>query len=179
MKTCKGFTLIELLIVVAMIAILAGIAAPNMSGFVRKNRIHNQTKRIYNDLMNMRMMAMNTNRTHFMEFGLAGNKYQVVEDTNGNNAKDATPPDTVRLERTAIVPFTFGNIDPGSEAIENNFAGGMAVFDSRGIATRQGAICIPSVNLKPTTNCIVVAPTRIRMGQYNGAAGGCNVAACN
>ena len=107
MKNYKGFSLVELLIVIAMVGIMAAIAIPNMSEFVRKNRIQNQTRRIYSDLMNMRMMAANTNRTHFMEFGLAGNQYQVVEDTNGNNTKNTGAGDTIRLTRTAVVPFTF------------------------------------------------------------------------
>ncbi|OPY01296.1 MAG: putative major pilin subunit [Syntrophorhabdus sp. PtaB.Bin047] len=187
MRDCRGFTLIELLVVVGIVAILAAIAAPSMSGFVRKNRIQNQTIRIYNDIMNTRIMAMNTNRMHFVEFGLAGNQYRVVEDTDGNNANNAGASDTVRLARTAMVPFTYANIDPGMEAIEiqaGGFTNNLVTFDSRGIATgllnvSGGAICIPSVNLRPNTNCIVVTPTRIRMGKYSGAAGGCNAAACN
>lgn len=86
-----------------------------------------------------------------------------------------------------MVPFTYANIDPGREAIEiqaGAFTNNLVTFDSRGIATgllnvSGGAICIPSANLRPNTNCILVTPTRIRMGKYSGAAGGCSAAACN
>lgn len=165
MRDSRGFTLIELLIVIGMVAILAAIAVPNMTEFVRKNRINNQTRRIYNDLMNARMMAANTNRTHFVTFGLPGNQYQVIEDTNGNNTNDGGAGDTVRLART-VVPFTYSNTVPGNEAISTSAANNRIVFDSRGLATTTGMIWIVST-VQPAANCVVVTPTHVRIGRYD------------
>lgn len=182
MKNNRGFTLTELLIVIAVLAILAAVAAPGMSGFVRKNRVQNQTRRIYSDLMNTRVMAMNTNRTHFMVFGLPNNEYQVIEDTDGDMTPDAAPADTVRLARQAVVPFTWSNTTVQNEVITQTFTNNRAVFDGRGFASQTGNICIFAPDLRPTENCIVVTPTRIRIGKYTDgatAAGGCSAANCN
>ncbi|MHB8110177.1 MAG: GspH/FimT family pseudopilin [Syntrophorhabdaceae bacterium] len=184
MRNSKGFSLLELLIVIAIIMIVAAIGLPNYNNFVRKNRIHNQTKRIYSDLASMRTMAMNSNRTHFMQFGLPNNQYQVVEDTNGNNLLDPPPADTVRLVRTAVTPFTYANVAVANEAMTiqaGTFTNNLIRFDSRGVATEvqgSGAVCLPSGNLATQTNCVAVELTRQRIGHYDHINEACNAANC-
>ncbi len=80
MKKNSGFTLIELLIVIGIVAICAAMAAPSISNLLVKNRLENQVRRIYSDLMNARVMAMSGNRTHFVVF--AGNTWTVFADSN-------------------------------------------------------------------------------------------------
>lgn len=184
MKNSKGFSLLELLVVLAIIMIVAAIGLPNYNNFVRKNRIHNQTKRIYSDLASMRTMAMNSNRMHFMQFGLPNNQYQVVEDTNGNNLLDPPPLDTVRLVRTAVTPFTYANVAVSNEAMTlqaGAFLNDIIRFDSRGVATGvmgSGAVCLPSGTLVTQTNCVAVELTRQRIGHYDQTSEACNAANC-
>jgi prepilin-type N-terminal cleavage/methylation domain-containing protein len=182
MRNSKGFNLIELLIIIAIMGIVAALAAPNLTNLVRKNRIENQTRRIYTDLSNMRVRAMSTNRMHCLIFQPAPvNHYQVISDTNNNGQCDAAPPDTEVLRRAGIdiVPFTFTNNVPAKEEISftPSFAGG-AIFNGRGLATIQGTICVTAPNIQPSRNCVVINPTWIRMGRLPLGAQ-CNATNCD
>lgn len=178
MRKDNGFTLLELLIVMAIVALLAALAIPSMTEFVRMNRIQNQTRRIYADLSNMRMMAMNTNRMHFMQFAADGT-YMVLEDTNGDQLPSAPPTDTRRLARTEA-PFTWSNTAQVNEPVTTTPAGLVPTFDARGYATTTGAICLLRAGKTETgniTNCIAISPTRVRIGKIR-LNGGCSEADC-
>jgi prepilin-type N-terminal cleavage/methylation domain-containing protein len=177
MRNNKGFNLVELLIVIAIMGILAGIAAPNLTNLVRKNRIENSTRKIYSDLMNARVMAMDRNMMHFFRFTSA-NSYGVFADTSITGANFGTwdAGDTRVIQRSGPdnVPFTFSGVVPANE----NVGGAQVSFNGRGIANQQGTVCIGDATMitQPSVNCVVVGMTRIRMGQIstaNIAAGNC------
>jgi prepilin-type N-terminal cleavage/methylation domain-containing protein len=170
MKGKNGFSLVELLVTIAILGILVAIGIPSMSEFVRKGRIENQTKRIYTDLMNVRMMAMNRNMTHFVRFNTT--PYGVFADTNGDSIYNVG--DTRVLSRSGpdkpSSPF-FGNV--GDEAVTAALgAGTQASFNSRGIANVLGTICVAETTaIQPSVNCIVIDRTRIRLGMITTGAG--------
>lgn len=179
----NGFTLIELLVVIAIIGILTGLAAPGFMNFVTKNRIENQTKRMYADLMNTRVMAMNRNMTHFVvfKFNSVTNEYAVVADTSGNRSYDAPPGDTQVLKRGAadIQPFTFTNQLVQNNLIDDNFTNDRVAMNARGVADNLGTVCIgKAFNVRHIYNCIVVNPTQIRMGRLNAVGADCNATNC-
>jgi prepilin-type N-terminal cleavage/methylation domain-containing protein len=174
MKKNSGFTLIEILITLAIGALLVGMALPNITNLIVKNRLENQIRRIYSDLMNARNMAMLKNRTHFVVF--AANAWTVFADTDNNDTHDGG--DTIVLTRSAVdlVPsFSFStNVPQNAVVVEN--VGGWIGFNARGIA-RTGnepngttiSVTAPP-NIFTYVDCISVSPVMMRLGKLTGGA---------
>lgn len=58
----KGFTLIELMVIIALVAIMAGIAVPSFTQFVRNNRVTTQADEIHRFLQYARGEAVVTRK---------------------------------------------------------------------------------------------------------------------
>jgi len=56
-----GFTLVEMMIVVAIMAILATIAAPNLQTYMTQRRLNGAARQIMTDLMEARSKAVSGN----------------------------------------------------------------------------------------------------------------------
>ena len=62
-RAVPGFTLVELMVVIAVAAILAAVAAPSLSTFVKAQRLRNAAFDIVSDLMLARSEALNRHAT--------------------------------------------------------------------------------------------------------------------
>ncbi len=58
----KGFSLVEIMIVIAIMAILAGIAAPFMQPYMAQRRLSGAARQVHTDLLAMRMQAAGENK---------------------------------------------------------------------------------------------------------------------
>lgn len=84
----QGFTLMELVIVIAIMAILAAIAAPNYTSFMAQRRLNGAARQIMSDLMHARMQAVNQNNEFKITF-VNSHEYQILDDDNGNGSSDS------------------------------------------------------------------------------------------
>lgn len=84
---CKGFTLIELMTVIAIMAIMAGIAIPNYLEWSSAARLRSSTNDLTSDLAMARLRAIKSSAKVGVIFGTNG--YQVFIDDNDNNVLDS------------------------------------------------------------------------------------------
>lgn len=148
----RGFSLVEILVTIAILGILVTIGATSFRELNEKYRIEAATKQFYADLMEGRGRAMQRNRVHYVQ--MTSNGYTIYDDTN-------KPVIFGKLSSTITFPSS------GSPGGVMNFQ-----FNRNGIASTAGYVRVQSSvpRVFPDYNCITIAETRIKMGQYNGAA---------
>lgn len=64
----RGFTLIELMVIIALVAIMAGVAVPSFTRFVNNNRVTTQADEIHRFLQYARGEAVATRKAQEIEF---------------------------------------------------------------------------------------------------------------
>lgn len=74
----KGITIIELLIVLTIIGIMAGIATPNFTRMVRRNRVKSLAIELLSALRRERSRAISLNRRIQMEIDTTNKTYSVT-----------------------------------------------------------------------------------------------------
>lgn len=76
----NGFSLIELMIVVALVAVLAGIAVPQMAGAMTRYALINASQQVVGTIRNARVQAVGKNRVARVRFNFpAAGQYQVID----------------------------------------------------------------------------------------------------
>lgn len=83
----SGFTLAELVIVIAIIAIIAGIGLPNFVSFLPRIRLNGATRQVMTDLMVARMSAVKHACNVRVSFN--GTSYTIWTDQDRDNTVDA------------------------------------------------------------------------------------------
>jgi type IV fimbrial biogenesis protein FimT len=142
----RGFTLIELMIVIAIMAIMAAIAAPNYQAFMAQRRLNGAARQIMSDLMNARMQAVSQNNKVIVSL-TSDHQYQIVRDLNNNQTVDTGDTGPSRDIHPDYYDVTFSLDSSGYNPVFNT--NGTAV---NGIITLTGSVVSnPNLYIKIAT----------------------------
>lgn len=149
----------EILIVLSILAILLTMAGTSYVRWAAKQKVEDDTKRIYMDLMGARARALQQSRAAFVTLDGPGRLYRSYLDTSpapdGNGTLE-TASDRRITEGNTAYPFT-----PFGTTVR---------FGRDGIAQDTGTIRIDSP-IAADYDCITIQTTRIKMGRF--VAGTC------
>lgn len=136
----RGFTLTELMIVVALMAILAAIAVPNIMAQMPKYRLNGAARQVLGDLMAARMQAVSQNKKVKVFFDNT-HQYRICDDANG----DGTVADGEGDVQTKDIQTEYHDVT------FNPIPGTNPVFQPRGTASNMTIILANSSGTKTIT----------------------------
>ncbi len=131
----NGFTLVELIIVIMLIGIVVGVAAPVLREYSVDANLKSAVRNLKSDMELAKLRAIRENARVVMDFDTTNNSYEAFVDdgsgggTAGNNAKDGSE-----------VTVTTVSIPANVTMYEASFPGGIPRFrfDGRGLPNGVG-----------------------------------------
>lgn len=91
MTRVKGFTLIELMVVVALIAIIATVAVPSFTDFIRKNEVQAKADEITRLLQFARSQAVSSRSPVIVKQNTASSRWSVISRDAETRVLDYVP----------------------------------------------------------------------------------------
>jgi len=132
----KGFTLLELMIVIAIMAILAGIAIPSMQPYMAQRRLSGAVRQVHTDLMSMRMQAASENRWIALNVDNS-QRYTIFRDNAKTGIKTATG-NEILLVRDLQSTYRDVSFSSAADTIVTFYPNGTSATVTLGFASPAG-----------------------------------------
>lgn len=158
----QGFTIIELIVVLVIMGILIAMATLSYQSLQQRADVEQKVKRMYTDLMNTRIRAMQRGRIHFVTMTTGATTYSIYEDTftapDGDGVPD-TAKDTL-LSSQSVAPYTLELQTAAMSPVQ---------FNTKGLVSgTTGWVRINATTIGEY-DCIFIDQIRTGMGKMNGA----------
>jgi type IV fimbrial biogenesis protein FimT len=130
-RNSRGFSLIEVIIAIAVFAILAAIAVPNLMGWLPKRQLQRSAIDMQASINLAKMIAIKENSDVVIAFDPANENYLAFIDTDEDGSQDAG-------ERT----IRSQEMSPGIDLNSTTIPGHKLTFNGRGLADNSGDIIL-------------------------------------
>jgi type IV fimbrial biogenesis protein FimT len=140
MQKNSGFTIFEIMIVLAIMAVLAAIAVPNMIGWRGEAKLRGVVENLKGDLNMAKMMAVRENALVVINF--SADRYEVFVDNGaGADAGNWTRDVGERRIASRVLPAGVA-IDLGA----TDFDSDRTRFNRRGLPENLGSVVVTAFN---------------------------------
>ena len=158
-RDIRGFTIVELVVVMAIIAILLGIATLYFSQMVVKNGIESQTRQLLTDLQTARAQALFSKRPTTMTFQPASYKFRQYSSVYETVSSGTTVTSTTVKRQMSLV---------SGDAL----SGTLVLFDAQGVAEKSSGEVLDTpitIRVNPTGSgavydCVIIDSARSTIG---------------
>jgi prepilin-type N-terminal cleavage/methylation domain-containing protein len=154
MRKNTGFTFVEMMVTIAIIAITASIAIPNIIGWLPKYRLGNASRAILSALQQARLRAVKENTFVTVQFDTGNENYTVFWDNSevvgeaGNGLQNGTE----KIFKSDAMPA-------GIDLNSTTFADNSVCFSNRGLPNPALSGTVTILNSKNINRQIVVNQT--------------------
>lgn len=132
----RGFTLLEVVVVLAIVAILAGVGTFSVVNYRPAYRLREAARELASTIQNARFEAIQRNASCAVSYNVPGTSYLSFVDNNQNFQFDAGD---VQLTAVQLANYEYVSYVAGGLTFPNNGVGNPTVaFNNRGLPIYNG-----------------------------------------